>query len=154
MKARLLAAAITALSSGAHALDGLPQLVNKSIQESRGTCQNFTTHTGFIVRRDINGDGLDDFVLDYGKTACDQSSSWFCGTGGCLIQVFASLGTNKYVKVLDQNAYEVRFERRAGRHAMIQLLHGVHCGRAGADGGCRLTTYWNGHNFSPAVPVR
>jgi hypothetical protein len=55
---------------------------------------------------------------------------------------------------MDQNAYSVRFERLRDRPAMIQFLHGVNCGRPGAEGGCRSVTYWNGAQFSPAVPLR
>jgi hypothetical protein len=95
-----------------------------------------------------------DFILNYEHTKCGEFSTLFCGTGGCTIQVFASLPDGRYVTVMDQNAYEVRFQRLRGRPAMIQSLHGVHCGRAGADGPCRSVTYWNGFQFSPAVPIR
>ncbi len=147
---------VALLSSAAQAQQGLPPKVRAAVEERRKDCngEKFTPGRGFITRRDINGDGVDDFILDYEHAACGDSSSWFCGTGGCVIQVLASLPDGGYAKVMDQNAYSVRFGRLKGRPAMIQFLHGVHCGRAGAEGGCRSVTYWNGSEFSPAVPVR
>lgn len=124
-----------------------------AIEESRKQCdEKFTTGQGFLTRRDVN-DGVADFILNYEHAKCGEFSTLFCGTGGCTIQVFAS-ADGDYVKVMDQNAYEVRFERLRGRPAMVQSLHGVHCGLTGADGPCRSVTYWNGSQFSPAVPAR
>jgi hypothetical protein len=154
---RLACLALVALvAPAAQAQQSLPPKVRAAIEESQKSCdadEKFTTQRGFITRRDINGDGVSDVILDYEHTACGDFSSRFCGTGGCLFQVFVS-HDGDYVKVMDDNAYSVRFERVRGRPAMIQMLHGVHCGRAGADGGCRSVTYWNGAQFSPAVPVR
>ena len=133
----------------------LPAPVKAAIEESRKSCvdgEEFSTDRAFIVRRDINGDGVKDFLLDYGHARCGEFASVFCGTGGCNTQVFAS-AHGEYVKVLDHHVLKVRFERAKGRPAMIQLLHGSHCGRVGADS-CRSITYWNGRDFSPAIPIR
>jgi hypothetical protein len=159
LRALLFAAAslgpLAVLSSAAQAQQDLPAQVRTAIQESRKSCdgQKLTLGRGFITRRDINGDGVNDFILNYEHAGCGDMSSFFCGTGGCTFQVFASFDGD-YVKVMDQNAHSVRFEPVARRPAMIQFLHGVHCGRSGAEGGCRSVTYWNGAQFSPAVPFR
>ena len=134
---------------------GLPPQVRGAIAESLQGCEGkLTLNKRFSTRRDINGDGVNDFILNYEHAECGASSTSFCGTGGCTFQVFASLPDGGYVKVMGDNAYDVRFERLRGRPAMIQLLHGIDCGRSGASGPCRSVTYWNGFQFSPAVPVR
>jgi hypothetical protein len=156
MRTFVCIATIALLAPAALAQQGLPSEARAAIEESRKGCdegEKFTTKRGFITRRDINGDRIDDVLLNYEHVACGEYSGRFCGTGGCLFQVFAS-HDGDYVKVLDDNVYSVRFERVGGRPAMIQFLHGSHCGRAGAEGGCRSVTYWNGSQFSPAVPVR
>lgn len=103
---------------------------------------------GFIVQKDINGDGIDDYILDYGKFLCGGSSP-YCGSAGCLTQVFASLAEGSFVKVLDENVRALRFVRIGGRPAMLVGLHGSACGRVGAEP-CGVTLFWNGQKFSPA----
>jgi hypothetical protein len=121
---------------GVMAQQSLPPEARAAIEESRKGCdegEKFTMKRGFITRRDINGDSVSDVILDYEHSACGEYVSRFCGTGGCLFQIFASRDGN-YMKVLDDDVYSVRFERVGGRPATIQSLHGVHCGRAGAEG--------------------
>jgi hypothetical protein len=103
---------------------------------------------GFVIERDINGDGVKDYVLDYGAFQCG-GHLFFCGTTGCLTQVFASLPHDGYVKVLDENVRNIKFRTSKGRPAMIVDLHGSACGRAGAAP-CSATLFWNGERFSRA----
>jgi hypothetical protein len=101
---------------------------------------------GFVARRDINRDGVADFVLDYGRFECGGSSTFFCGTGGCLTQVFASLPNGGYAKVLGENVRQIAFRVVRGRPAMVLDLHGSACGKIGAEP-CPRTLFWNGRSF-------
>ena len=104
---------------------------------------------GFLTERDINGDGVPDYILDYGRYQCGGDSLLYCGSAGCLTQVFASLPDGRYAKVLDENVRGLAFRKIKGRPAMIIDLHGSACGRAGAAA-CNVTLFWNGRIFSPA----
>lgn len=153
---RMLVAAILAIlfSSVAHAQEDLPAEVAAGVEEARKACEGkFTTEKGFVTRRDINGDGVVDFILDYDYAKCDEFESMFCGTGGCQRQVFVAIVDCKYRKILDLNAYSITFARRHGVPAMIQKLHGGNCGRSGGEGPCESVTYWNGEDFGPAYPL-
>jgi hypothetical protein len=91
-------------------LQSLPQEVRLAIQDSVKQCgAEVTLKWGFVVAEDVNGDGVDDYVLDYGKFVCGDIRSYFCGSGGCLTQVFVSIPNGKYVKVLDENVRDLRF---------------------------------------------
>jgi hypothetical protein len=127
----------------------LPPAVRAVVEESAKGCEagKFSTERGFVTQKDVNGDGVNDFIIDYGKLSCSDGSH-FCGTAGCLTQVFVSLNGN-YVKVLDENVRDLHFGRIHGRAAMQVDLHGIACGRAGAEP-CEVTLYWNGSMFSPA----
>jgi hypothetical protein len=127
----------------AQAQENLPPQVKAEIEEARAFCkdqkdqkdQGLIMGVDFIERRDINGDGIDDFILHYDDASCGKPVRWFfCGTGGCTIQVFASVSDEGYVTVWDDVAYNVSFERLKGRPAMSIELHGVHCGLSGAEG--------------------
>ena len=150
MRAVVLGASLLAALPGPvrAAPDGpLPQVVQAEIQESRKACDPGTAELGsrFAVRKDVNGDGIVDFVLDYTNFTCNGSPI-FCGSAGCLAQVFASLPDGGYAKVLDENVEELRFRTGGGRVTMQLLLHGSACGQTGATP-CRQTLYWNGSAF-------
>jgi hypothetical protein len=125
--------------------------VQAEIKRAQSGCEpeRSVLKQGFIVQIDINGDGIDDYILDYSKFECGGSSTFFCGTAGCLTQVFASLPDGGYVKVLGENVRNIKFRRIKGRPAMIIDLHGSACGRAGAAP-CSMTLFWNGQRFRPA----
>ena len=133
-------------------LQSLPQEVRAAIQESVKQCgaEKAAFKWGFIVAEDVNGDGVDDYVLDYGKFVCGNTQSYFCGSGGCLTQVFVSLPDGKYAEALDDIVRDLRFTRDAqGRPEMLLELHGSACGKIGAAP-CSVTLLWNGHRFSEA----
>jgi len=130
-------------------LQSLPQEVQASIQDSAKECgaEKVVLKWGFIVAEDVNDDGVDDYILDYGKFVCGNTQTYFCGSAGCLTQVFVSIPNGKYVKVLDEPVRELRFAHDAqGRPEMLLDLHGSACGKSGAAP-CSVTLLWNGHTF-------
>jgi hypothetical protein len=133
-------------------LDAVPPQVLAAIVEKRKSCdpEAVALKPGFVTRKDINGDGATDYILDYGKFVCGGTDqSFFCGTAGCLTQVFVSLPDGTFTKVLDENVRDLRFARVKGRPAMLLGFHGGKCGRNDAEP-CGLTLYWNGREFNPA----
>jgi hypothetical protein len=143
-----LIAGLVLLQSAAFAQPAtLPAVVQASIDENKKACgETVKLGPAFVVEKDINGDGVKDFVLDYGEFECEGSASYFCGTGGCLTQVFASLPNGGYVKVLDMNVREIQFRKSGGRPAVVLDLHGSVCGKVGAAA-CPRTLIWDGKTF-------
>ena len=149
--AALLGSALS-LSGSALVLaqENLPAPVQAEIEENRSTCapEKAVLAAGFLTRKDVNGDGTEDFVLDYNKFACGEDAPSFCGSAGCLTQVFVSTPSGRFVKVLDQNVEGIRFTRIKGRSAMLIESHGSACGRAGSER-CHVTMLWTGTKFVP-----
>ena len=128
----------------------LPPEVQSEINEDIKDCDGKVKfEKGFLTRRDVNGDGIEDFILDYGHFICGQNATQFCGSAGCVTVIFASLPEGKFVKVLNDNVRGIKFKTVHGRPAMLLDLHGSYCGKAGAAP-CNETLYWNGEKFSPA----
>lgn len=148
MLALALALLLTS-SVAAHAASGpLPADVTARMEEDKKDCgASASLEKGFITRKDVNGDGIEDFILDYGHFVCDGSRT-FCGSGGCTTAVYAS-SNGQFVKVLDDLLRDLRFATIKGRPAVLIGLHGSACGKAGSAA-CGETLYWNGSKFSPA----
>ena len=143
----LFSNAITTAFAQSQSAPSLPAIVQADIRKA---CDKPPVlKSGFVTIKDINGDGVQDYVLDYSKFQCGNDSPLYCGTAGCLTTVFASLPDRSYVKVLDENVRGIEFRKIKGRAAMILDLHGSACGRAGAAR-CGMTLFWNGQTFSAA----
>jgi hypothetical protein len=128
--------------------DDLPPAVQKAIAETRRDCKTIAMEKGFVTRKDINGDGRPDFVLGYGSFTCDGDRRAFCGSLGCLTQVFASLPNGAYVKVVDVNLRTIAFREVQGRPAIVLGFPGDAdpCRKEPGDL-CEVVKFWNGSSF-------
>src|SRR4051794_38909091 len=87
MQMRLLFWLVPLLLSSlcAEGYERLPPEVISTISNAKKDCsESSKLEKGFLTRRDINGDGVEDFVLDYGKFRCGDGTMLSCGTAGCL----------------------------------------------------------------------
>jgi hypothetical protein len=126
----------------------LPKEVQAAIGEAKKDCgARVRLKPNFVTSRDVNGDGKPDYILDYDHFQCDDMVTFFCGSAGCLTQVFASLPDGSYVKAWDENVRAMRFARVKGKPAMILDLHGSACNKVGAAP-CPKTLFWNGKTFA------
>ena len=147
----LVAGLLLVENAWAQASQDLPPVVTAAIAEAQRACEpeSHKLEPNFITEKDVNGDKVKDYILDYDKFKCGDEPNFFCGTAGCLMQVFVSVDDGEYTRTLDQNIRHLQFKRVKGRPAMLLSLHGSACGRVGAAP-CKATLYWNGATFSPA----
>lgn len=127
-----------------------PKEVQAAIEASKKDCgEPVRLLAKFVTSRDVNGDGKPDYVLDYEHFQCGEDVTFFCGSAGCLTQVFASLPDGSYVKAWDENARAIRFVAVKGKPGMIVDLHGSACGKVGAAP-CKKSFVWDGKTFAGA----
>lgn len=78
----------------------------------------------YITRSDVNGDGIDDFIIDFGKIPCLQDTS--CGSGGCHHEIWASRN-GAWHKVFDAVVQDLKINR-----GLVQAAtHGSACNQPG-----------------------
>src|SRR5262245_23978743 len=146
----LLAGALTAAGPAlAQPAPKLPAAVTKSMEDSRKDCapQKAVFKTGFMSSKDVNGDGVADYILDYGNFACGDMASLYCGSAGCSTEVIVSMPGGGFNQVFSDNVRGMSFKAVGGKPAMLLDLHGSACGRSGAEA-CRKTLYWDGSRFA------
>ncbi|GJD53715.1 hypothetical protein OPKNFCMD_6493 [Methylobacterium crusticola] len=139
---------LASLSPRAVEAQPLPPQVQTDIDGDIRECKPQKAMFGdrFITRKDVNGDGIQDYILDYAAFKCGDNAGFYCGSAGCVTTVYASISRGGYVKVLNENVRAVRFKAVGGTPAMILDLHGSSCGLSGAAP-CTKTLYWNGAKF-------
>lgn len=126
--ALFIAATVPALSQGTY-----PPTVEAFLKDNRAMCDKFTAKKGFARNDvDLNGDGLKDWIFDYGHVDCDGAASFFCGSAGCTMQIVVSDGSGRWVEKFNGNAQGYKITARKGRTVVKLGLHGSACGKIGA----------------------
>lgn len=127
----------------------LPPEIAKAQADLRRECNGKAVfEPGFQTTADINGDGLPDYFLDYGKLDCDGTRGMYCGSAGCTLDIYVSSG-GRYVQGYGTNTQGWSIDRSGDRATLVMELHGSACGRIGAQG-CERRMAWNGKEFVAA----
>jgi hypothetical protein len=100
-----------------------------------------------IVRRgDLNGDGRDDYIVDFRGAVCAERLYMFNGTGGWDLEIFVSQGRTRLVPVFAGRVRGYDLSNGPGPHTMAFELHGGFCGKAGVEE-CLKTRKITGRRF-------
>ena len=137
--AGLVPAAAVATAAPAGGAPTYPKEIQAALDRENKEClaQGGGTGAKFgpsIVRTiDLNGDGRLDYIIDLKDTTCDGFESYFCGTGGCGVEIFIAHRNGSYRSIFGNRVrgYDIRPGR--GVRAIRFDLHGGYCGKAGAD---------------------
>ena len=98
---------------------------------------------GFERREDLDGDGVEDVVIDYAAAVCSEMASLYCGSGGCTVGFFLARGDG-YKRLFD-GVIRNYVAQPGGRLALD--LHGTACGLYGFEA-CRKVFDITGDNFT------
>lgn len=86
----------------------LPKAVAGAIAEARDDCSFKSIPPNSIRTLDLNGDGVSDYVIDYGELGCRA----FCGSAGCLHEIWVSQD-GQFIRSLSRNVQAIeRIEPR------------------------------------------
>jgi hypothetical protein len=111
-----------------------PASVAAAINSNTATCGTFKGQPGFTRNDlDLNADGVNDWIVDYEHLECDGSSSTFCGSGGCTLQVLISNGRNAWIPRFEDNVREYSFKPVRGRMILRLEQHGIACRKPGTE---------------------
>ena len=78
-----------------------------------------TVEPGFVRQADVDGDGLNDAVLDWGGLRCDGSAFLYCGSGGCRQSVWLADREAGY-RLLVQDLIELVELPRSGELLLLR----------------------------------
>ncbi len=84
---------------------------------------------GFVRQIDVDGDGLNDVVLDFGGLQCDGSYP-YCGTGGCTQEIWLADRAGPYRLLLSDLIQTIEYPAPG---TLRLTLDGGDCGLSGAE---------------------
>lgn len=151
--AGLAAAAVSAVAlAAAAAVSAIPPDLRRTVDEhyngemqaivdeEAGEVRTFSAPAAMYRKIDINGDRLPDWRVDYEKA---DNASLFCGTGGCLQQLYLGRPDGGFDLVLNTNLRLFKIRKVKGEHVLDLDFHGSTCGEAGVVD-CPRSYAWNG----------
>jgi hypothetical protein len=109
------------------------EFARKECKEAEGTGTTFTKNT--VRKIDLTGDGRADYIVSMDEAKCEGRESYFCGTGGCGLEILVALPNGKYVSVFDARVRSYKIlpgkGAKSGNKRIQFELHGGYCGRSG-----------------------
>jgi hypothetical protein len=152
----MLAAVLMALLPPGVALSAQePEVVAKEVREAEEQCRadggRPLKRADFLRVRDLNGDGGEDWVVDFAKFECAGTvpPQPFCGSGGCSLSIYLWSGGSTWDKAFDETVQTFRFTKQNGRAALRVELGGAACGKVNARS-CPKTYLFEGAKLVPA----
>lgn len=100
--------------------------------EIASACETHLFKPGFASAVDINGDALDDYVLDFTHVECERNMRYLCGTGGCPIAFQVARPDGGYDRYGTIIGMSVSFDRPQDASFTV-VSHGTACGRTGPE---------------------
>jgi hypothetical protein len=111
-----------------------PASVAGAINSNTAACDTFKAKPGFTRNDlDLNGDGANDWIVDYGHIECDGSATMFCGSGGCTLQILISDGRNGWETKFEDTVRDYSFKPVRGKMILRLEQHGIACGKPGIE---------------------
>lgn len=120
-----------------------PPEVQKALQYANDECAaqgggEVTFAPNTVQTIDLNADGRDDYIVNFGDTRCTglRTFAVFCGTGGCLMDILVTLPNGKVRPIFDGyvRSYQIHPDPaekpKAARRISFEL-HGGYCGGHG-----------------------
>ncbi len=137
-------------SLSAHA-QTYPSVVQAEIREATDSCkpEKIELPKDFVTRKDVNGDGVPDFIVDWAHVRCKDGTRPSCGSLGCAVTVYVSLQNGTYTKALSNTVHYYSFRRINGRPAVVLGFSGDYTScHKDPTSICKITAYWNGKEFT------
>lgn len=121
------------------------ELASRFIDEARAACATYENgelgyQPGTIRLIDLNGDGIDDEIIDESTYKCTSSATMFCGTGGCGLKVIVG------DRVLERLVKQWQTLEWDGDRMLLLQLHGTECGGTGLER-CYEAVSWGEGDF-------
>ena len=128
----LIAGAATDSASGQQALVNYPTEIRRALVVADEACRRaggtrVTLSINAVRKLDLNGDGRDDYIVDFHEAECVGRASFFCGTGGCDLLILVALRGGALRKVFDDRVREYEILSGRGPSEIRFILHGSYC---------------------------
>lgn len=128
-----------------------PEVVAGEVRDAAKTCRDMGGRpdtAAMLEVQDLDGDGGEDWIVDYAKMRCAGIPNPFCGSGGCSLTIYVWAGGGNWTKVFDAVVQSWRFAARGGERALHVSFGGAQCGKSNAES-CPRSFVFRGGTLTP-----
>ncbi|MDH6661450.1 UNVERIFIED_ORG: hypothetical protein M2435_004367 [Rhizobium sophorae] len=140
----VLLLAMPAVAFGQQSLISDPEIYEKKHFQEQ--CKTAEFADGFIIRQDINNDGLIDAVVNEGQLTCDGQKGPQCNDDGCTYNFYLQVAEGGYFMIATAQIYGYDFVQRFGNMVLAMKMHPRFCDRTEGDP-CIVTARVRGTKF-------
>jgi hypothetical protein len=135
---------VPAAASAQQSLIADPEIYEK--QHFQGQCTTAEFGDGFVLRQDINNDGLVDAVVNEGELTCDGRKGPQCNGDGCTYNFYLQVAEGGYLMIATAQIYGYDFIKRFGNMVLAMKMHPRFCDRTDTQP-CVVTARVRGTKF-------
>lgn len=114
-----------------------PEIVAKAIKDAEQSCAEMggkPSTEAILSVDDINGDGGEDWVVDYSKMKCEGTTNPFCGNSGCSLSIYLWKRDSTWRLAYDDMVQSFEINKTDQRRMLITESSPDACDKA--DGVC------------------
>lgn len=122
-----------------------PDNVEAEIADAVQSCkdQEGTPNADAVLSvNDVNGDGGEDWIVDYAKLSCKGGINEMCDDDGCTLRIYLWNGAAAWNLAFDETVKSYKFAKHGGRHVLQVVMEGSACGKPSNET-CHLTYVLN-----------
>jgi len=109
-----------------------PDNIAEALSDAERACKdtNGTPNAdAALTVEDVNGDGGEDWLIDYAKFKCDGGINPLCGTAGCTLQIYFWDGGAAWDVVFEDLVKSYKFGKSGGNRMLYVTTSGVPCNK-------------------------
>jgi hypothetical protein len=115
-----------------------PAEIQKDLEEAQKECAaaddgKTEVKPGFVRKLDLTGNKRADYIVDFNKLKCSTFESVYCGTGGCLHNIYVTTKAGELRRVFTETVQRYQISKAPGAKTITFDLHGGFCGKAGPE---------------------
>jgi hypothetical protein len=138
--AAALACATAAAQDTAKVLDphAYPPALQQSLQGLQNACRkagggDVSFAPDMVRALDLTGDGRTDYLIDLGDADCHDIAGFYCGTGGCELDIDVTLPNGGLRQIFSGPVLHYDILPGSGAKTIRFELHGAFCGLHGSQ---------------------
>jgi hypothetical protein len=118
-----------------------PDNIQAAIAEAEQACRQINGRPNaeaVLTVNDLNGDGGEDWIVDFGKLKCEGAENPLCGGGGCTLQIYFWDGEASWDLVFEDIVQSYKFGKNGGKPMLYVTTPGTPCNKPVAET-CKYT---------------
>lgn len=113
-----------------------PDNIAEVVKEAEQACRHMNgipNSEALLSVDDLNGDGGEDWIVDFAKLKCEGGINPLCGGGGCTMQIYFWDGEASWDLVFEDLVKSYKFGKDGGKPMLYVTTPGTPCNKPVAE---------------------